>query len=206
MFQCFVWTGGTLRHETADGSRLGGQSLRIYAVLRLQNRDGRLQVRFKPSVLCGWGLRLQAVIGFCVHDVWQMLLVFSHLGWFVFSLPFRTFDYERKTGADFLVRSFYEGKNSLLMNDVSHVFFLLLFLVLKRALSLSLSFPHRFWKQGYWRSHLQHRKYHISALYVVDLKKFRRIAAGDRLRGQYQGLSQDPNSLSNLDQVRPPRT
>lgn len=41
-----------------------------------------------------------------------------------------------------------------------------------------------------------------SALYVVDLKKFRKIAAGDRLRGQYQGLSQDPNSLSNLDQVR----
>lgn len=40
-----------------------------------------------------------------------------------------------------------------------------------------------------------------SALYVVDLKKFRRIAAGDRLRGQYQALSQDPNSLSNLDQV-----
>lgn len=36
---------------------------------------------------------------------------------------------------------------------------------------------------------------------MVDLKKFRRIAAGDRLRGQYQGLSQDPNSLSNLDQV-----
>ena len=41
----------------------------------------------------------------------------------------------------------------------------------------------------------------LSALYVVDLKKFRKIAAGDRLRGQYQGLSQDPNSLSNLDQV-----
>lgn len=40
-----------------------------------------------------------------------------------------------------------------------------------------------------------------SALYVVDLKKFRKIAAGDRIRGQYQGLSQDPNSLSNLDQV-----
>ena len=98
----------------------------------------------------------------------------------------------------------------------------------------------RFWKQGYWRSHLGGRPYHIrwdalplsllllllllplsapnpfvgkrigsrvtarfssSALYVVDLKKFRRMAAGDRLRGQYQGLSQDPNSLSNLDQV-----
>lgn len=42
---------------------------------------------------------------------------------------------------------------------------------------------------------------YFSALYVVDLKKFRKIAAGDRLRGQYQGLSQDPNSLSNLDQV-----
>lgn len=41
-----------------------------------------------------------------------------------------------------------------------------------------------------------------SALYVVDLKKFRKIAAGDRLRGQYQALSQDPNSLSNLDQVQ----
>ncbi|KAH1001727.1 hypothetical protein HUJ04_005706 [Dendroctonus ponderosae] len=61
----------------------------------------------------------------------------------------------------------------------------------------------RFWKQGYWRNHLQGRKYHISALYVVDLKKFRRIAAGDRLRGQYQALSQDPNSLSNLDQDLP---
>ncbi|CAH0557003.1 unnamed protein product [Brassicogethes aeneus] len=61
----------------------------------------------------------------------------------------------------------------------------------------------RFWKQGYWRNHLQGRRYHISALYVVDLKRFRRIAAGDRLRGQYQALSQDPNSLSNLDQDLP---
>ncbi|KAK9504391.1 hypothetical protein O3M35_010731 [Rhynocoris fuscipes] len=61
----------------------------------------------------------------------------------------------------------------------------------------------RFWKSGYWRNHLQGRKYHISALYVVDLKRFRRIAAGDRLRGQYQALSQDPNSLSNLDQDLP---
>ena len=61
----------------------------------------------------------------------------------------------------------------------------------------------RFWKQGYWRNHLAGRKYHISALYVVDLVKFRQIAAGDRLRGQYQALSQDPNSLSNLDQDLP---
>uniref|UniRef100_A0A336KG93 CSON010503 protein n=1 Tax=Culicoides sonorensis TaxID=179676 RepID=A0A336KG93_CULSO len=61
----------------------------------------------------------------------------------------------------------------------------------------------RFWKLGYWKNHLQGRPYHISALYVVDLKRFRRIAAGDRLRGQYQALSQDPNSLSNLDQDLP---
>ncbi|XP_058455757.1 UDP-glucose:glycoprotein glucosyltransferase [Malaya genurostris] len=61
----------------------------------------------------------------------------------------------------------------------------------------------RFWKHGYWKNHLQGRKYHISALYVVDLKRFRRIAAGDRIRGQYQALSQDPNSLSNLDQDLP---
>jgi len=61
----------------------------------------------------------------------------------------------------------------------------------------------RFWKTGYWASHLHGRKYHISALYVVDLVRFRRVAAGDRLRGQYQGLSQDPNSLSNLDQDLP---
>jgi len=61
----------------------------------------------------------------------------------------------------------------------------------------------RFWKQGYWRNHLAGRKYHISAIYVVDLVKFRQIAAGDRLRGQYQALSQDPNSLSNLDQDLP---
>ncbi|CAL2047391.1 unnamed protein product [Caenorhabditis brenneri] len=43
----------------------------------------------------------------------------------------------------------------------------------------------------------------ISALYVIDLQKFRQIAAGDRLRGQYQGLSGDSNSLANLDQDLP---
>jgi len=44
--------------------------------------------------------------------------------------------------------------------------------------------------------------YRASALYVVDLKRFREIAAGDQIRGQYQSLSSDPNSLANLDQVR----
>lgn len=61
----------------------------------------------------------------------------------------------------------------------------------------------RFWKTGYWKEHLRGRPYHISALYVVDLVRFRQIAAGDRLRGQYQGLSADPNSLANLDQDLP---
>lgn len=61
----------------------------------------------------------------------------------------------------------------------------------------------RFWKQGYWNTFLRGRPYHISALYVVDLNQFRALAAGDRLRGQYQMLSADPNSLSNLDQDLP---
>ena len=61
----------------------------------------------------------------------------------------------------------------------------------------------RFWKQGYWKNFLEGKPYHISALYVVDLKRFRELAAGDRLRGQYHALSADPASLSNLDQDLP---
>lgn len=61
----------------------------------------------------------------------------------------------------------------------------------------------RFWKQGYWANYLKGLPYHISALYVVDLRRFRELAAGDRLRQQYQALSADPNSLSNLDQDLP---
>ncbi|KAI0475174.1 UDP-glucose:glycoprotein glucosyltransferase [Xylariaceae sp. FL0804] len=61
----------------------------------------------------------------------------------------------------------------------------------------------RFWKQGYWASYLQGEPYHISALYVVDLHRFRQLAAGDRLRQQYHQLSADPGSLSNLDQDLP---
>ncbi|KAF1979808.1 hypothetical protein BU23DRAFT_106258 [Bimuria novae-zelandiae CBS 107.79] len=61
----------------------------------------------------------------------------------------------------------------------------------------------RFWKTGYWANFLRGRPYHISALYVVDLVQFRRLAAGDRLRQQYHSLSADPASLSNLDQDLP---
>lgn len=62
---------------------------------------------------------------------------------------------------------------------------------------------YRFWKRGYWKDFLRGRPYHISALYVVDLQRFRNVAAGDKLRGQYQALSQDPASLANLDQDLP---
>ena len=61
----------------------------------------------------------------------------------------------------------------------------------------------RFWKQGYWKNLLGSIPYHISALFVVDLKRFRQIAAGDRLRQNYHQLSADPESLSNLDQDLP---
>lgn len=61
----------------------------------------------------------------------------------------------------------------------------------------------RFWKTGYWANFLRGKPYHISALYVVDLTRFRQLAAGDRLRQQYHSLSADPHSLSNLDQDLP---
>lgn len=61
----------------------------------------------------------------------------------------------------------------------------------------------RFWKQGFWKSHLAGKPYHISALFVADLEMFRAVAAGDQLRIVYAQLSQDKNSLSNLDQDLP---
>lgn len=64
---------------------------------------------------------------------------------------------------------------------------------------------YRFWKAdgGFWAKHLEGRAYHISALYVVDLKRFRRMAAGDKLRNLYNKLAADGKSLSNLDQDLP---
>ena len=61
----------------------------------------------------------------------------------------------------------------------------------------------RFWKTGYWANYLKGHPYHISALYAVDLRRFRELAAGDRLRQQYHALSADPGSLANLDQDLP---
>jgi UDP-glucose:glycoprotein glucosyltransferase len=62
---------------------------------------------------------------------------------------------------------------------------------------------YQFWREGFWKTHLQGKPYHISALYVVDLETFRRKLVGDQLRAIYQQLSADPNSLSNLDQDLP---
>jgi len=62
---------------------------------------------------------------------------------------------------------------------------------------------YRFWKRGFWAKHLRGQPYHISALFVVDLKRFRAHRAGDTLRALYQRLSADPESLSNLDQDLP---
>ncbi len=37
----------------------------------------------------------------------------------------------------------------------------------------------------------------------MDLQVFRQQAVGDKLRGVYDSLARDPNSLSNLDQDLP---
>lgn len=61
----------------------------------------------------------------------------------------------------------------------------------------------RFWAQGFWTEHLAGKPYHISALFMVDLSRFRALGAGDSYRTTYSTLSRDPNSLSNLDQDLP---
>jgi UDP-glucose:glycoprotein glucosyltransferase len=62
---------------------------------------------------------------------------------------------------------------------------------------------YQFWREGFWKNHLRGKPYHISALYVVDLERFRKSLVGDQLRSIYQQLSADPNSLANLDQDLP---
>ncbi|GMH62627.1 hypothetical protein TL16_g03518 [Triparma laevis f. inornata] len=61
----------------------------------------------------------------------------------------------------------------------------------------------QFWREGYWKDLLGDKPYHISALYLVDLNKFRDDGVGDILRATYESLSRDPGSLSNLDQDLP---
>jgi UDP-glucose:glycoprotein glucosyltransferase len=61
----------------------------------------------------------------------------------------------------------------------------------------------RFWEHGFWVDHLKGKPYHISAIFLVDLRQFRAMLAGDRYRSTYANLAGDPNSLSNLDQDLP---
>ncbi|ORC90281.1 UDP-glucose:glycoprotein glucosyltransferase [Trypanosoma theileri] len=61
----------------------------------------------------------------------------------------------------------------------------------------------RFWDQGFWLRHLNGKPYHISAIYLVDVRRLRAIAGGDKYRLMYSQLSRDPNSLANLDQDLP---
>jgi UDP-glucose:glycoprotein glucosyltransferase len=65
--------------------------------------------------------------------------------------------------------------------------------------------PFHFWTTGYWKKHLgKSKQYHISALFVVDLERFRRMRAGDYLRKRYTKLFYGkPGSLANLDQDLP---
>jgi UDP-glucose:glycoprotein glucosyltransferase len=64
--------------------------------------------------------------------------------------------------------------------------------------------PFRFWKTGFWQQKLgSTHKYHISALFAINLQQFRKLAAGDWLRYDYDALSPDPGSLANLDQDLP---
>lgn len=46
--------------------------------------------------------------------------------------------------------------------------------------------PCRFWKTGFWKQHLGDKPYHISALYLIDLVRFR--------WGQREGRGEGPNS------------
>ncbi|KAF8266966.1 hypothetical protein EI94DRAFT_1802289 [Lactarius quietus] len=57
----------------------------------------------------------------------------------------------------------------------------------------------RFWKTGHWETWVL-TDWPRSALYIVDLVRFRQTAAGDILRSHFQQLSADSNSLANLDQ------
>ena len=40
--------------------------------------------------------------------------------------------------------------------------------------------PYRFWKTGFWESHLQGKPYHISALYLIDLVRLRYVFSSYR--------------------------
>ena len=57
----------------------------------------------------------------------------------------------------------------------------------------------RFWKQGFWKEHLRGKPYHISALFVVDLGRFRQgpalypehLGRRESAENQMQGSSEN---------------
>ncbi|EPY20967.1 UDP-glucose:glycoprotein glucosyltransferase [Strigomonas culicis] len=61
----------------------------------------------------------------------------------------------------------------------------------------------RFWESNYWKKQLNGRPYHISAIFLVDLQKFRSSGSADIYRFIYQEYTTDPSSLANLDQDLP---
>jgi UDP-glucose:glycoprotein glucosyltransferase len=65
---------------------------------------------------------------------------------------------------------------------------------------------YHFWTKGYWKRRLTEmgkKKYHISAMFVVDLDRYRRMGAGDKLRRHYAKIAGGSQSLANLDQDLP---
>ena len=61
---------------------------------------------------------------------------------------------------------------------------------------------YQFWRQGFWKNHLQGKPYHISALYVVDLARFRRTSAGDQLRVMYATETRGMCTMGKLSSRR----
>jgi UDP-glucose:glycoprotein glucosyltransferase len=65
---------------------------------------------------------------------------------------------------------------------------------------------YQFWTKGYWKRRLTEmgkKQYHISAMFVVDLDRFRRMGAADKLRKHYEKIVGGSQSLANLDQDLP---
>ncbi|CDF90600.1 ZYBA0S07-04808g1_1 [Zygosaccharomyces bailii CLIB 213] len=62
---------------------------------------------------------------------------------------------------------------------------------------------HGYWETGYWAKRIgEHNlKFHsVEPMFAINLKKFRDLDGGDKLRIHYQRLSADANSLAKVDQ------
>jgi len=52
----------------------------------------------------------------------------------------------------------------------------------------------RFWRTGFWKDHLRGKPYHISALYVIDLARFRCASAAAETDGVAARRTQETNT------------